>query len=186
MAGTGFDEEEAIAALKRKDERAYERIIEHYSAYVGAVTANTAGGALSREDLEEIAADSFYVLWENAAKLRPGKLKGYLGTVARNKTRKALRKAGQELPLEEDLLLVSTSDPERELTQAEEAALLHRALDDLPEPDRTVFIRRYGLCQKIGEIARQMELNENTVRTKLRRGLEKLQKVLTEEGFCLE
>ena len=181
-----FDEARWVKSLKQGDEAALGMVIDRYTPYVGAIVANVAGEALNREDQEEIIADSFYSLWSNAAKLRPGKLKAYLGTIARNKAKKALRNAGRELPLEDDLLVLSPCDPERELTRAEEAEFLRHCLDGLPEPDRTIFIRRYGLCQKSVEIARQMGLNDNTVRTKLRRSRERLCQILKEEGFSVE
>ena len=181
-----LDEERWVKSIKEGDDGALGRIIDRYTPYVGAIVANVAGEALSREDQEEIIADSFYSLWSHATKVRPGKLKAYLGTIARNKTKKALRNAGRELPLEEDILIISPTDPERELTKAEEAELLRRCLDNLPEPDRTIFIRRYGLCQKTEEIARQMQLNHNTVRTKLKRSRERLCQVLTEGGYFVE
>ena len=183
MERTVFDEERCVQALKRGDEEAFGRVIEQYTPYVGAVVSGMTGELLGREDREELVVDVFYSLWNNAAKVRPGKLKSYLAAIARNKARNALRREKQELPLEEDLLLLSPSDPERELTQAEEARCLRQALEAMPEPDRTIFIRRYWLCQKTRLIAVQMGLNESTVRTKLLRGREKLARILNEGGL---
>lgn len=180
-----FDEERCVLALKKGDEAALGSIINQYTQYVGAIINSIAGDLLSYEDQEEVITDVFFSLWNNAGRVRPGKLKSYLASIARSKTKDALRRRNKEIRLEDDVLVVSASDPERELTADEEAELLRQALDGLPEPDRTIFIRRYYLCQRTRKIADQMQMNENTVRAKLKRGREKLGQILTEGGFFL-
>ena len=186
MAQTvSYDEESCVLALKRGDEAALGSIINQYTQYVGAIINNIAGELLSYEDQEEIITDTFFSLWNNAGFVRPGKLKSYLASIARSKAKDALRRKNKEIQLEDDALVISASDPERELTVVEEAELLRRALDALPEPDRSIFIRRYYFCQRTRKIAEQMQLNENTVRAKLKRGREKLGQILTEGGFSI-
>ena len=55
------------------------------------------------------------------------------------------------------------------------------ALLSLEPADREVFLRRYYYCQKLGDISREMGLNESTVKSKLRRGREKLKAFLLRE-----
>lgn len=110
-----MDEHEALSALRRRDERALEWFIDRYAAYVGAVAANILASALSVADAEEVSADVFYTLWVNAKRIRPGKVKPYLAGVARNKAKERLRRCGAELPLEDDVLLLSEDLPERRL-----------------------------------------------------------------------
>ena len=47
--------------------------------------------------------------------------------------------------------------------------------------DREIFLRFYFYCQKISQIAAAMELKENTVKSRLSRGREKLKASLLEE-----
>ena len=56
------------------------------------------------------------------------------------------------------------------------------ALLSLEPADREVFLRFYYYCQRIGDISREMGLNESTVKSKLRRGREKLKVFLLREG----
>lgn len=181
-----YEEERLIDEMKKGSEAALARIIRQYTAYVGAIVSSVSSGRLSRQDEEELLADSFYALWNNADKLRPGKLKSYLGTIARNKTKNALRHQGCELSLEEDVFILSFDDPERELTRAEEATVIQKAVDTLPEPDRTILIYRYFLCQKAPQIAQLLHLNANTVQTKINRGRERLRLALQEGGYFVE
>ena len=181
-----FDEERTVEELKKGSEAALLTIIKQYTPYVSAIVYNVAGERLGDQDAEEIISDVFFALWDSARKLRPGKLRAYLGTIARNKTKSALRRRGESLSLEEDVLVISPSDPEREYTQAEENAMLRRALDSMPEPDRTIFIRRYWFCQTVPAIAKQLCMNVNTVQTKLTRGRERLRLALQEGGYVVE
>ena len=101
---------------------------------------NITGHALPREDGEEVAADVFVAAWDHAADLRPGKVKAWLGAVARNKARNRLRSAGLDLPLEEEALEVAApGGPVEEVERDEVRALLRRAVEDLGPPDRDIL-----------------------------------------------
>lgn len=94
-----------------------------------------------------------------------------------------LRRMGRDLPLEEDVLELSDDDsPEDSMARNEEAALVRQAVESLPEPDREVFLRHYYYAQTISEISTHMDLNESTIKTKLRRGRAQLKKLLTGWG----
>ena len=100
--------------------------------------------------------------------------------MARHKARNKLRQAGKTLPLEENLLeLPDPSDPADRLTRAEERERVRRAVEALPDGDREVFLRHYYYAQTVREIAVAMDLKEPTVKTRLRRGREKLKAMLT-------
>lgn len=49
-------------------------------------------------------SDSFLALWNNAHKLVPGRVRGYLGAIVRNRAKNRLGELGKEMPLEEDFL----------------------------------------------------------------------------------
>ena len=100
--------------------------------------------------------------------------------MARHKARNRLRQAGKTLPLEENLLeLPDPSDPTEGLSREEERAQVRRAVEALPEVDREIFLRHYYYAQTVREIAGAMRLKEPTVKTRLRRGRERLKTVLT-------
>ena len=56
---------------------------------------------------------------------------------------------------------------------------VRRAVETLPDGDREVFLRHYYYAQTVREIAAAMDLKESTVKTRLRRGREKLKAMLT-------
>lgn len=176
----------ALRALKRKEEKALEWIIDRYSAYVGTIIGNILGDFMTTADIEEAVMDVFLILWRNSEKVRQGKLKAYLGGLARNKAKEKLRKAKWDIPLEDDMILISSENPERDFSAKEQARFIRLALAKMPYPDREIFIRHYYYYQTVEALAREMGMNPSTVKTKLRRGREKLKEVLLEGGYGVE
>lgn len=68
--------------------------------------------------------------------------------------------------------------PSSAAEQAEERKLVQKALDQLEPTDREIFLRHYYYAQTVEEIARYMQLNPSTVKTKLRRGRMRLKTIL--------
>ena len=58
--------------------------------------------------------------------------------------------------------------PETALTEKERTTRVQLALLSLEPSDREVFLRFYYYCQRIGDIAREMGLNESTVKSRLK------------------
>ena len=185
-AGDTVDERRALRGLTQQNEAALAWLIERYAPYVNTIVFNIIGASMSVGDVEEVASDVFLVLWKNAERIRPGKLKAYLSGVARNLAKDRLRKAGRELPLEEDILSSSDSDVEREMEVREQAGLVNRAILNMDYPDREIFLRHYYYCQSLPQIAGEMDMNLSTVKTRLRRGRSKLKDELRKGGFCDE
>lgn len=171
-----MNEAKALCDLKRGSEKALEWFIDRYSAYVGTVVYNIIGGSRSREDVEEVCSDVFVSLWSNAAAIKGSSVKAYLVSIARNKSVDLLRKTGHELPLEEDIL--SCGGMEEAVEHRDELARVRQAVLLMDWPDREIFLRHYYYCQKISDIAREMDMKEATVKTHLHRGREKLRLAL--------
>ena len=133
--------------------------------------------------MEELTADVFLAAWDNRDKLRPGKVKGYLGAIARNRAFNLLRADRVSLPLEDDVLLLETDGPEKELDRKETARIVDRALSQLDRPQRELFVRHYYYGQTVQEAALAMGVNLSTAKTWLRRGRETLKSILEKEGY---
>ncbi len=182
-----MEERKLLRRLKRGDPAALGELIDRYSPYVYAIASNIMSHAMSREDVEEVVSDTFASLWENRGRIETELLKAYLGAIARNKAKSALRSHRETEALEDDLITLSLpNEPERRVLLSELRGLAHEAVDSLPEPDREIFQRYYFLYQKVDEIGAQLGLNSATVRTKLARGRKRLRRYLTERGYCCE
>ncbi len=175
-----------LRRLRRKEPRGLETAMAQYTGYVSRVVWNILGQAMTAADAEEVAADVFVALWEQAGDVQPGKLKSWLAAVARNTARKKLRELDRELPLEEDMLeALDGKTPQDAIIQEEERKAVRQAVEDLGEPDREIFLRYYYYIQGVREIAREMNMNESTIKSRLKRGREKLKEMLQERGAVL-
>lgn len=179
-------EHEALKQLQRKQERALVWFMERYAAYVTTIQARILGASATPSDLEELASDVFLVLWKKSKAIQPDKVKAYLASIARNRAKDFLRSKGRELPLDEDVLLISGETPEQVLEARELAAVLRAAIRAMEEPEREIFYRYYDYCQPVAVIAAELNLNPSTVKTKLFRGRKKLKEALTQGGYTVE
>ena len=175
-------EQHALSLLRRKDPEGLGWLIERYTNYVGAVVWSILGGRMSVQDAEEVSSDVFVILWKNADKPRPGKVKAYLSAIARCQAINKLRELGQELPLEEDVLSLPDQGPEAELEQREREAALRDALDAMGEPDREIFLRHYYYNQTSAQIAGAMAMRPDAVRQRLKRGRDRLRREFEKGG----
>lgn len=179
-----MDEPKALKKLKKGDEAALVWFMDRYATYVRSILAAMLGPG--DPEGEELASDVFFALWTHRDKVEPGKVKAWLGTVTRNRARDRLRKRKPDLPLEEDVLTLTCPGPEEAMGEAEQAAFLRAAVLAMEETDRDIFLRHYYLCQTVETIARTLDMNPSTVKTRLRRGREKLKQVLREGGYLYE
>ena len=170
-----------IQKMARGELSALETLIEQYTPYVSSVIARILRGR--QADVEELTADVFLAAWENRGKLRAGKVKGYLGTIARNRAFNLLRADKVGLPLEDDVLLLETDGPDKELDRRETARIINQALSRLDRLQRELFVRHYYYGQTVQEAALAMGVNLSTAKTWLRRGRETLKTILKKEGY---
>lgn len=176
-------ERELILALKKGDVHALGELIDRYGRYVASVVSRILSGR--RQDCEELTEDVFLAAWENRHKLREGKLKGYLGMIARNKAFNRLRDLQEELPLEDDVLFSDSDIPCDLAEQKDTAKLIESALSQLEPKQRELFVRHYWYGQTVKEAAGEMQINFSTAKTWLARGREQLKSILIKEGYAL-
>jgi len=77
--------------------------------------------------------------------------------------------------------IASDHDPERSAARLQIRKILERAIDDLPEAFRTVFVMRDVEEISTEETARILEIREGTVKTRLHRARRMLRKTLGEQ-----
>lgn len=177
-------EKQLVKAAARGEPAALEELILQYTPYVSSVAARILRGR--QADVEELTADVFLAAWDNRDKLRAGKVKGYLGSIARNRAFNLLRADRESLSLEDDVLLLETDGPDRELDKKETARVVNRALAQLGKPQRELFVRHYYYGQTVQAAALAMGINLSTAKTWLRRGRETLKAILEQEGYGRE
>ena len=58
--------------------------------------------------------------------------------------------------------------------------LITKLVYSMPQPDKEIFLRFYYYCQSVSVIANQMQMNPSTIKTKLKRGRERLRTFLSD------
>ncbi len=181
-----MDEKKILKKLRNKDEQAFEEIIDLYSVYVTVIVGNLLSSKGTKEDVEEVVADTFIALWNTADRINYeeySSIKAYIATIARNKAKDWLRATkGQDLQLLDDILMIDNS-VEQQIVQREQQRIIARILKQLKPLDWKIFVAYYYQYKKVNEIARELQMNPHTVKTRLRRGREVLKKFLIKEGY---
>ena len=172
-----MDERDALKKMICKDEDALAWFIDRYAPYVSTIIYNILGSFVDSSDLEEVASDVFLTLWNNAKSVNPGKVKAYLGGIARNKAKEYTRKIGTEL---------SDENLEHDFEKREQAKYIQEAVLALNAPEREIFLRYYFFYQPIATIATEMNLEPANVKTKLYRGRKRLKEILENGGYTVE
>ena len=185
------DEAELLQRLRNREKNSIDEAIRIYTPYLSTVLYHMAGNSLPKEDIEEIVADVFIVLWKNAGRidLQKGTLRSYLAAVARNFALKRINRKTDHTFLED----IELSDGKNFIEENFHNNYVWETVMSLGEPDSEIFVRRYKFDEKIKDISKAMGLNISTVKTRLSRGKRKLRKMLSnaeerlrEEKICLK
>lgn len=181
-----MDDRQALRALKKGDAAALGELMERYTPYVTATAAAVLDPGAAAQDIEETAADAFIALWRNAGRIEPDKLRPWLAAVTRNGARNRLRAGRPTLPLEDDVVLLECTPMEFEAERRALESAVRDAVLALEQPDREIFLRHYYFYESVAEIAARLGMNGSTVKSRLRRGREKLRRILEQGGFADE
>lgn len=169
-----------LELLRKKPEKGIRAVMEAYMGLCCAIVRARLTG-FPQEDIEECVSDAFLEVYRNREKieLEKGGIRAFLAVVARRRAidRYHAAKKAETLPLEGE-----PAEPEKQLA-FEDRDALRNALHTLGEPDGKILVWKYyyGLATK--EIAAALDMKENTIDQRARRGLQKLREVLKEGGF---
>jgi RNA polymerase sigma factor (sigma-70 family) len=173
------EDAELVNASLAGDREAFGQIVARYQSLVCSL-AYSATGSLSQS--EDLAQETFLTAWKQLVALRePPKLRAWLCGIARNLINNSLRKQGREPSHRAESLegINETHSPEPQPAERaiskEEADILWRSLERIPETYREPLVLFYREHQSIEAVAQNLELTEETVRQRLSRGRKLLQ-----------
>lgn len=184
-------DEQLLLLLRNNPEQGVHEMMRVYGGSVATICRNFLYD-FSDHDIEEVIADTFIQFWRNLEKFERKEnytIKSYLYAIARNAARDKRRKAKKEdvFSLEElSLELPDGYDLEQEVQRREYEAVLHTCLENMREPDKSVFLYRYFYGYRVKDIAEKLTIGVKQVENILYRGKEKLRNDLLERGIVYE
>ena len=188
MADKDVTENEIVAMLFERDQRALEIIAEQY----GALMCRCAMRVLNdSRDAEECVNDAYRALWDAIPPQKPESLANYAAGIAKNLAYAKLRektaqKRGGGATDAELSEMIPGGDPVDESVEIWE---IRRVLTDfltgLSKRDRMIFVSRYVRDQPVREISDCLGISESAVKSALLRARKKLSRRLAKEKIWL-
>jgi RNA polymerase sigma-70 factor (ECF subfamily) len=179
----GVDDRALIDALRAGDRDAFARLVEREASVVYRTCLRILGRP---HDAEDVTQESFIAAFRSIGGYRgEGSPRAWLLRIAQ---RQAYRRLAQRRPLAEldavaeDRLADPSLDPTRLAAARESRAEIRDAVAALPEPYREVVALRFFADLSLFEVAEVTGRPLGTVKTHLRRGLERLRPAFGVEG----
>lgn len=167
-----MEDEKIVQLILREENLGLEAAMAKYQGLAFAIALSVLGGG-SREDAAECVNSAFHDLWRSM----PGydgraSLKGWIALLARRRAIDRLRqnqRRGQgrtDFPLED----FPAGDPCAEIIEEVDFnRRFNEFIRGLPEPDRSIFVRRYFALEDITHIACRYNLTRGAVDSRLSR-----------------
>lgn len=134
-------------------------------------------GSLPRA--EDLVQDAFGKLWENCAKVSPEKAKSYLFTVGNNLFLNQVAHEKVKLKFQkQDHPQQSNETPEFIMEVTELRDQLEKAIAQLPDSQRLVFLMNRIDGKKYREIAEELGISQKAVEKRMHKALKELRKVI--------
>ena len=171
---------ELIAHVADGDRVAFEELHRRYARSVLGIALRRIG---DRGRAEDATQDTFASIWRSAARFDPqkGEATSWLYTVARNAIVDGLRRR-REPPVDEAPEIAAPEPgPDDAAESAWVAWRVHRALETLPEQERSLVQLAYWSELSQREIAEYLGVPLGTIKTRTRSALRRLADELGEE-----
>lgn len=174
-------EDARLLRLMRSDPAAgCAALLQQYGGLIRSIAARALPGR--PQDAEECAADVVTTVWQRAETLLAdgAPLRPWLIVTTRNAAIDRLRQLDRrpESPLEDEFLLPDLTAPSS--SGMEDA--VEQLVAAMPQPDRSIFLRKYWLLQSSKEIAAALGMEVAAVNTRLYRGRRRLRQQLENCG----
>jgi RNA polymerase sigma factor (sigma-70 family) len=179
MSFAQTNDAELVGATMAGNRDAFGQIVTRYQSLICSL-AYSATGSLGQS--EDLAQETFITAWKHLGRLRErDKLRAWLCGIARNRINSFLRREGRD-PVRDAEPLDNISEshapeplPPDYAISREEAAILWRSLQTIPETYREPLVLFYREHQSVERVAQALELSEDAVHQRLSRGRKLLQ-----------
>lgn len=172
----GYIGDYALKGIKVNKEKLFEEIVEEYSTRIIRICYIQIG---DREESEDLAQEVFIKIYKNLDKFKgDSSIYTWIYRITINTCFSYLRKNKRDSFIELKDEYKAGEDVEEVVISNISKKILKDALYKIPQELRIVLYMHYFEGFKISEIGEILELNQNTVKTRLRRGKESLR------NFC--
>ena len=177
-ARSGPTDGELLQSVAAGDRSAFETLYRRYARAMLGLALRRLG---DRSRAEEAVQETFAAIWRSAGSYRPERGAGapWLYAVARHAIVDRFR-ARAEPPAEVPESASEEPGPAERAEAAFEAWHVHRALEELPETERTVLELAYWGGMSQSEVSDYLNVPLGTVKTRTRSGLRRLADLLEE------
>lgn len=178
-----LDENNFVRQIKKKNKKALDFAVDRYGNLVFKVVRSVLNTNYFSQYVEECVNDVFWAVWNNIQSFdeAKGSFKHWISAIAKYKAidyKRRLYKHSTTECIDENLLGLEVSTENAIVSQENREELL-RAIHELKEEDREIFIRRYFLDEEIESIAKTFSVDRNLVDQRLSRGRRFLREKLT-------
>lgn len=158
-----------VKKAQKKDTDAFIKLIEENKTALYKVAK---GYLSSEEDIADVMQDTILSAYEHIGELRTASyFKTWLTRILINRCTDLLRQQKRVVPMEQvQEMIAPLNESEYEF---------YELLKELPQNDRAIFLLYYGEGFNTREVAEILSLNENTVKSRLRRGRKKLEQAIS-------
>ena len=176
--------EKLIKQYIEKDSLNIEKVMEDYTNYLYIIVKNK-NFKLTEEDIEEIVSDVFLAVWKNQKKLDMQKgMSSYLAAIANHLYNKKLRNSKNAMDIESyENQLQDTKNIEQQIEDRQKNHMILQEIDTMKQEDQDIFLYYYYYAKSIKEIAKQLNITEGKVKSRLFRIRKKLKNKLEKRGY---
>ncbi len=177
-----LDEKKLISKAKRGDKNAFGELVRHFSKPVYYLAYRF---VRDHDTADELAQESFVKAYQALDSFIEGKsFKSWIFAIVSNLSINYLKRKKREMSLEDsipdDILedKKTASNPHEQMTAGDLGKQITKAVDNLPEEFKTVFILRTYEDMSYEEIAASLKIEVGTVMSRLFRARARLKKEL--------
>ena len=179
-----MDSDDIFIGLKRRDEAALSVLFDTYYEKLYLFAEKY---IYDSDKAHDIVQDVFLKIWENAERLElTSSIQHYLFASVRNGCLNYLKSLQIEDRNNRKYAEAYIESQNVDMVDDEELlARVRQVLDELPEKCREVCLLRFVDGYKYAEIAARLDMNENTVKAQLHRGMERLKQAFATYDYVL-
>ncbi len=185
-----MEDKKIVQLLFARAENAIRELSTRFGKQLHRIAYNILGNQL---DAEECTNDTYFALWNAIPPVSPDPLAPYVYRTGRNIALKRLhrdtakkRDSRYDVSLEELNGCLPAGDVEQMIDARELGRTMNRFLELKSRENRYIFIRRYWFGDSVGEMARELKMQENAVSVRLNRIRNSLKDYLMKEGYRYE